>query len=240
MGEMELSRQASEEAIQISRRIEYAYGLGTGLMMSSSLAIMTENFALAEDLLDEIMPIAQSIGNPGMTGMAEINRAELAAKTGQYHQGRLAYERAAACFREIGDRIMELVIRSDVGHMLRRQGDIEAALAVYKYTILDWFDRGHRPAVAHQLESIAMVAVAKTEYLRAARLLGAAGGLREAAEAEIVDPQELREFEDTRSVLLAKMGMQDYQEGYSAGQLLPVEKVIEYAVSDDEEWFIIS
>jgi hypothetical protein len=85
-----------------------------------------------------------------------------------------------------------------------------------------------------------MVAVAKTEYLRAARLLGAAGGLREAAEAEIVDPQELREFEDTRSVLLRKMGMQDYQEGYSAGQLLPVEKVIEYAVSDDEEWFIIS
>jgi len=54
---------------------------------------------------------------------------------------------------------------------------------MYRETIGGWVHLGHRGAVANQLENVGYVAIERGDGLRAARLLGAAEAIREAANA---------------------------------------------------------
>ena len=78
---------------------------------------------------------------------------------------------------------MALASRSDFAHALRRGGRIDDALALYRDTIGGWVYLGNRGAIANQLEQIGFAAVERGRLDRAARLLGAAEAIREAAGA---------------------------------------------------------
>src|SRR4030095_5294924 len=61
----------------------------------------------------------------------------------------------------------------------RRQGHFAQAQSLYRETILEWQNLGHRAAIAHELECLAMIAKVQEEEQRAARLFGSAEALRE-------------------------------------------------------------
>ena len=90
---------------------------------------------------------------------------------------------ASARFAEIGDIRLGLAARSDLAHAYRRGGRLDEAEALYRETISGWVHLGHRGAVANQLENIAYLAIERDRPERAARLLGAAEAMREAADA---------------------------------------------------------
>ena len=68
---------------------------------------------------------------------------------------------AAEIYREIGDRRFELVARSDLGHALRRSGELDEAEELYRETLGEWQRMGNRGAIANQLESFAFIALAR-------------------------------------------------------------------------------
>ena len=63
----------------------------------------------------------------------------------------------------------------------RQLGNFEEALALYRETIPDWQEIGHRGAVAHQLECFAFIAKAQEQGERAVKLMSAAEALRAAS-----------------------------------------------------------
>ena len=87
------------------------------------------------------------------------------------------------------DRIQSLIARSEVAHLMRRQGNLQSALPIYRETILAFQDIGNEAAIAHQLECFGYMAITEEQPERAAQLIGAAQGLRERTNSPITFQQ---------------------------------------------------
>jgi tetratricopeptide (TPR) repeat protein len=143
----------------------------------------------AQQRLDLADAAGERSGNPfALANVAHVHgRAESVA--GRFSEARRWFEIAAELVASIGDRRFALVVESELAHALRRDGAIDEAEVAYRRTIQAWQRWGNRGAVAHQLECLSFVASAKGNGERAARLLGAADGLREAAGSQMTVPE---------------------------------------------------
>jgi non-specific serine/threonine protein kinase len=117
-----------------------------------------------------------------------------------------------------------------MAHALRRGGRLDEAEAAYRQTIGGWVHLGHRGAVANQLENVAYVAVERGAFERAARLLGAAEAMREAATAPMAydEEPEYRRFVDrTRAGMPAGV----FADAWAAGRTLSLTTAVAEALA---------
>jgi predicted ATPase len=153
---------------------------------------------------------------------------------GEYAAARERFAKYLPLFERLGDEHRVNMIRSWLAHMLRYEGNYQAAVAEYRKTILVWQKLGHRGAVAHQLESFAFVAQAVKENRRAGRLFGAAEALREKMGTPM-DPQERVEYDQFVDDLRGRLDAQAFASAWSAGRALTMEQAISYAITDAGE-----
>jgi len=123
--------------------------------------------------------------------------------------------------------------QSHFAHSLRDQGAYQEALRYYRRTIQLWQDWGHRGAIAHQLECFAFISVASEQYVRAAKLFGAAESLREVTNS-IRTPAEQNEFEEAKSRLQANMGEGEFNKAWEEGRSITMEQAIEFALEESK------
>ncbi len=102
--------------------------------------------------------------------------------------------RAKETFDSLNSRHFSAMAESELGHLMRREGDEDAAENFYHRTLLVWHDLGHRAAMAHELEVLAFIASHRGEYERAATLFGAAKRIRQEAGIDML-PHEQTEYD---------------------------------------------
>lgn len=185
--------------------------------------------AAAEALAERAEAAARRSGSP-----AAIAAVAMAHGRGLGHAGRTdeAVDRfrvAIAGFTELGDERSVLAARSDLGHALRRGGRHDDAEATYRETIGGWVHLGHRGAVANQLENIAFLAVERGQAARAARLLGAAEGLREAADNQMAF-DEMPELERFVERLRSELPEREVDAAWAAGRALSMADAVALAL----------
>jgi hypothetical protein len=134
-------------------------------------------------LVERAEDAARRSGAPYIIGAVAMAHGRLLGRSGQTEAAAERFGVASARFAEIGDVRLGLAARSDLAHAYRRGGQLDRAEAMYRETIGGWVHLGHRGAVANQLENVAYVAIERGDGPRAARLLGAAEAIREAAHA---------------------------------------------------------
>ena len=188
-----------EEGIALSEATESWWVLGmsagfAGAMLSGTSFI--EDAAAGEALTERAEDAARRAGNPYIIGMVAIAHGRLLGRTGRTDAAAERFAVATARFAEVGDVRLGLAARSDLAHAYRRGGRLDEAEAIYPETINGWVHLGHRGAVANQLENVAYLAIERDRPERAARLLGAAEAMREAADAAMAfdEAPELAEF----------------------------------------------
>src|SRR5262249_15440261 len=93
---------------------------------------------------------------------------------GNYAQTRSSFLAGLSLFVGMGDKHGVNMVRSELAHLERRQGHFAQAKPLYRETIQEWQQLGHRAAIAHQLECFAFLAKAQEEAERVAKLFGAA------------------------------------------------------------------
>ena len=160
--------------------------------------------AAAEALVLRAEEAARRSGSPYVIGAVAIAHGRMLGATGRTDAAVGRFGIAIARFAELGDVRLGLAAKSDLAHALRRGGRLDEALAAYRETIGGWVHLGHRGAVANQLENVAYVAIDQDRPDRAARLLGAAEAIREAADAPMAfdeEPELERFVERLRTML---------------------------------------
>ncbi len=120
---------------------------------------------------------------------------------------------------------------SEVAHLMRRHGDAEEAEAFYKEAIVMWQELGHESAVAHQLECLAYVAIARGQPEHAATLLGAATEARRRLDAVSQDPTEVAELAEAREQLAAELGEAARDKAMASGMRLSMDEAVRMAVA---------
>jgi hypothetical protein len=109
-------------------------------------------------------------------------------------------------------------------------GNYNEAMQTYRETIKAFQDYGNRPAVAHQLECFAMIAVAEEEPQRAAKLFGAAEAIRELTGHKRTDEEEAEEAQ-FKSRLRAMLPEAEFNALWAEGRAITMEQAIQLALS---------
>ena len=120
--------------------------------------------------------------------------------------------------------------QSALAHILREEGNLEEAEAYYRKSIVGWQELGHRPAVVHQIECLAYIAIARGQHLVAAQLLGAAGKARHELDALSEDPLEIKELALAMEQLNEAMGSELREQAMLEGSLMNLDEAVELAV----------
>jgi len=236
---MVFSGRAGERGAAVRPLFERAadYGESTGQWW---LVAMAQSFAGASlgtfepdgglGLIRRGAAAAQRSGSPYAIAATAIAEGRALGRLGQTEGAVAAFGIAIERFMELGDERFVLSARSDLAHALRRGGRLDEATALYGETIMGWVHLGHRGAIANQLENIAFVDIDEGRHERAARLLGAAGAMRDAAHAAMAFDEE-PEFEAYTTRLRAAMTPSAYEAATAAGRALTMKEAVALATS---------
>ncbi len=231
LGDLDAALQAAKEAITLSRENGYQWELSASLASIANIYFYIDGeLDQARNSAQEGLQIAQKIGNAWLIGLNARVLANIAARQGDAQEAFTRYEQSVKLFEEQENRVFVNVARSELGHFLRHQRDIPAALSIYKQTIRGWFEIGSRPAVAHQLECFAYIASAQENYQRAATLIGTAETLRESAHALRMG-EEQEEYDQEINLLRDKLSQGDFQSSLNTGRGMSIEQAIDFALS---------
>jgi len=110
--------------------------------------------------------------------------------------------------------------------MMWRRGKWAQALPLYRESILYFQDMGHEPAVAHQLECFAYIAIAQEEPDKAARLLGAAQAIRERTNNPINPSWQKADYDQAMKQLANILGSADRDATVGEGWSMTLDEAV--------------
>src|SRR5262249_46204079 len=147
----------------------------------------------AEQCFEESLAVWSTSGFPaerrGLTSRALSHLGAVALSRGDTAAARRRFEAAAETCRPCRDLWGLAAALRGLGLVAQAAGAYDAAEGHFRESLQSWLECGNREGIAGGLETIAGVVGARGDYGRAARLFGAAAGLREAI-ASVVPPPE--------------------------------------------------
>jgi hypothetical protein len=135
------------------------------------------------------------------------------------------HEEALALARQAGRIDVEACQLGNLGNVARQQGDLIRATVLQRQALELRWALGQRRQIAITLEDLAGIAGVMGQARRAARLLGAATGLRETTDA----PQPVPERAATEQAVArarAVLGEEVWAAAFRAGRALSLEEAI--------------
>ena len=204
--------------------------MATMVQASAALSqLASGNLAAAEGRQARATEAALRSGNPSAIAFATLNRGRIASWAGHLDEARGWFAQAEQAYRELGDPRFELVARTDSGHALRRGGAVDEAEAVFRQTIRAWQHLGSRGAIANQLESFGFIALERGDARRAARLLGAAEGIRDRVGAVMLGPEQV-EYDRHMEQLRGNLDTAELEGEWAVGRSMAIDDGIDFAV----------
>jgi predicted ATPase/class 3 adenylate cyclase len=231
-GDLDRARAAGGEALALGRELgdtqSLILALGTFSIVDQASQTSPESM---RKRLAEMLRLARQTGNPWTIALTTLNLARLEAASSSLPEARSLFEESMRLFSQVGDPIQLLGARSELAHATRHDGQLDEAMTLYGETLRGWQHLGQRGAIAHQLESLAIVALARQQGARAARLLGAAETLRETSGA-VHMAIEHAEYERTVADLRAQLPALDLEAAWTEGRAMAMDEAVEYALNE--------
>jgi tetratricopeptide (TPR) repeat protein len=230
LGDMEPAYAAVEEAVALAREAGDKVTLGLALSNMAGVMSLTEHdFNNARTYAEEGIRLLKEAGSQWFTAMILYGYGAFAARLGNYAEAHSHFDASLSLFTELRDRHRLAMIHSELAHLERLQGHFAEAKSLYRETIQEWQNIGHRAAIAHQLESFAFIAKAQEEDWRAAKLFGAAETLRESANFLMLFTERV-EYEREVSDLRANTDEAVFARAWAEGRALTMEQAIQFAL----------
>lgn len=187
-GELARARGDSRGArVHFEEATALARDAGASVILAFSLSFLGRSLLDDGRLLEagmvfeEVVEMAPLAGNQGNVALSLLGAAEVAQATGDVQRADERYHQALQLARRWGDRLAEARVLLGLGRFARTRGDLaEAAALTHEALDTDMAIGGLR-GVMDALETLGGLAVDGDHPDQAARLLGAADGLRRAA-----------------------------------------------------------
>ena len=135
------------------------------------------DFEAATRRLEEALPLFHEAGEDGLAAQSHVWLGTVLLLRGDHEGARRKFEEGLDLGRSIGDRLSICNALFNLAQLALAGGDYEAAFRWFLEGIDPSEELGDRGNVAYILEALGIVAGARGEALRAARLLGASEAL---------------------------------------------------------------
>jgi predicted ATPase/class 3 adenylate cyclase len=237
LGDVTLAFDSLHEAEDICRKMGYRQELAEVLQALVYVTMEVHGSQAAEQLqsyMEESLALSQGSVDPEAAVRTEGLLARLAFFRGDLAEARKHADLMLDRHRKMGDHLAVTGHQSEMAHAARQLGNFDEALALYRETIQEWQEIGHRGAVAHQLECFAFIAKAQEQGERAVKLMSAAETLRETSSSPRT-PQERIEYDTELAGLRTGMDEKTFKMHWAEGQSMNMDQAIDFAMSENEE-----
>jgi predicted ATPase len=167
-----------EESLAIKRELGDQWGIATSLQALGNLATDRSEYQSAQALYAESLAIARELGDPRNIAYSLSNLGNVAFAQGEYETACARHEESLAIWRELDDREGIAYSLCNLGTVLGSQGNCPAARARLAESLAMFQALGQPSGLLAALKGFAGLAAAEGQQELAARLLGAADGLR--------------------------------------------------------------
>ena len=201
-------------------------------MLGQIMAQKDPDSELAQRYMTDGAALMAQSGDRWIATMSLLGMAMNATARGEFDEARARFAAMRPLFQELGDRHRLNMVSSELAHIDRHEGNLEAAEAAYRETIVAWKRLGHRAAIAHQLESFAYIAQRRGRW--SARRSALRGGRGPAGSHRHTYDGRRRRSNTQAEVARLRLGMDDaaFSSAWAEGRGLTMEQAISYAISN--------
>jgi predicted ATPase/DNA-binding XRE family transcriptional regulator len=227
----------SEEGIALSRQAGDRQGEAYALGMLGYAALQLGDLDLAAQALEESLEMVREQRDAWRAAHI-LNHLTVVALNRGEHQLAAGYaEESLALTRQTGDRYAANVALSLLAQMAWASDEHERAAGHWREALRLSSELTNKANSASSIQGLATVAASRGELRRAARLLGAAETLLEAAELvhyAYTTYTSNEPHQRAASAASEELGEQAWNEAREEGRAMTFEQAVEYALEDDE------
>ncbi len=214
-----------DEALGLFRPREDARTRAEVFNQMGLAAIDLEEFERAESLFGQALAAMRGNGDRGFEARQLMNIGVAAGLAGDWPRAAALCEEALAVLRAGGIKLGMGYALLNLGDCLLRLGDAARALPLVQESLSVALELDNREGVYFALEGLVPVALAIGQPRQAARLLGAADGLRAAHGAPPTAVDLADRAERMLGPLASALGERDLSAAVAAGRIAPWEVV---------------
>jgi hypothetical protein len=194
------------------------------LLSLARLACLDGDYARARALAEESLAIRKrpEFNHPWMVAITLISLGEIDRCEGEPARGAPLFEQAMAAGREVADDMLVGWSSHNLGHVALHSGDLAAAAARFRESLLLRWRSGPGVDVAGGLAGMAGVAVRGGQLIEAVRLFGAVDGMLESKHMSLPPADELVRRVDLAAVRL-RLDDQVFNSAFREGHAVKFE-----------------
>jgi non-specific serine/threonine protein kinase len=221
-----------EEGMALARELGAQMLLYDGLVYLGWLAHGQNDYRLAVSRHEEALALAREAGDKSLIAQTLIYVAGVVYDEHDYEHAQALYEESLALFEEAGDDWHIADTLQYMGQLAQAQGHDARATALFRDSLTRWRRLGllQWKGVVHCLDGLAGLCVGQRQFEEAARLFGAAEGLRDLLRGS-PSPLPHSLAEDKYAGLRAELGEAAFATAWAAGRVLSTEEAIDYALA---------
>jgi predicted ATPase/DNA-binding CsgD family transcriptional regulator len=236
-GDYDRGRELLEESLTLGREAGDKVKIAQALFQLGGATYGLGDRARAKEFYEESIAICREVGYAYRLPDSLLSLGYLCLLEGDYERGAALNEEAVAICREHGYRSKRHYALDNLGWAALLQGDHERARTSYEGSLVVSNELGDKSIASESLEGMACISAARGEASRAARLFGAAEGLKETLREAVAlqhGPEEESWREPYRTTARSRLGGHSWEEALVQGHAMGLEEAIEYALSKEE------
>lgn len=215
------------ESLDLARQSGNPAAIGSALCSLGRLARQKGEPVTAEGLFSQCISFIQEAGEcPPVVALLDLG--ELATSLGDLPAARARFEQALALARRSVERPLIARAACGLGNVCRLEGKHAEAVSLLHESLGVNQEIGHLPGTSECLEVLAGLAADEGLWEKSARLLGAAGAVRELMGISSSSDPTDRHGEITASVREA-LGDDSYESALVQGRALSIDEAVDYA-----------
>jgi tetratricopeptide (TPR) repeat protein len=234
-GDYPAAQARFEESLAIRRELADRSGIARSLNGLANVAHEQGDFASARTLHEECLAIMRELEDRWGIARSLAGLGNVTHEQRDFASAQALYEESLAIWRELGERRAIAHSLNNLGNVASVQGVYSAARALYAESLATSVELGESRAIAHSLEGLADVNAALGSSLRAVRIWGAAGRLREEIGSPL-RPNKRPGYDRRMAASRAALGDDAaFDRAWQEGRALPLEQAIKLALEDTVE-----
>jgi predicted ATPase/transcriptional regulator with XRE-family HTH domain len=224
-----------EESLALFQELKEKHGMANALNNLGSVALEQGDYERAVVLRQEAGALYREIGDQHGIAISLNNLGDMARIQGDHSRAVALLAESLVLFRQVGDQYGTANTLSNLGSAMYNQGDYRQATRYYEECLTLFSALGDGRGIAESLEGMAGAIGAQGQPAAAARLFGAAEGLRATIGVPLT-PVNGALYDHMVAFVRTQLDEVACAAAWAAGRAMATEQAIAYALTQGGSW----
>lgn len=229
LGDYASARALYEDCLIARRELGDMKAIADTLHNLGAVAKALGEYSSARGLYEESLAIRRELGDRRGIALSLGTLGNVELGLGRTAAAQALHEESRAIFQELGDRLCLALSLNNLGRVACGQGKLPAAKDLHARSLEMRRELSDRSGIVDSLEGIADVVARDGEWVRAARLWGAADSCREEM-ASPIEPGDRESYNRTLDSARQALGNEAFAAAWKGGSAMTMEQAIETAL----------